>query len=104
MPKADKFEMIIKTECPKFRSGKEKHRYIKAIITEADRQFNKHTRDLGDWPLAIQAFEDETETGLLVLRFAKVLEPDENPGQTMNAIEAYLKNALQLNICGVERS
>ena len=94
--------MTIKIEYPNFQSNKEKHRYIKTVITEIDKQFNKHTFDLGDWPLMIQTIDDKF-TDFLSLRFCKALELDENATQTMNSIIAYIKKDLQLKIHNIER-
>lgn len=100
----ERLEMIVKIECPRFQSGKEKRRYVKSLIVEIDKQFNKHTVDFGDWPLAIQVIEDEPIPNFLSLRFAKALEPDEKPLNTMNMIIAYMKSDLHLKINDIKRS
>ena len=105
MDTVEQFEMAVKIKCPPFGSGKEEHRYSKALITAIDRQFNKHTMDLGEWPLVVQIFEEKsTISHLLSLRFAKALEPNENALETMNKIVAYMKKELHLQIHSVQRN
>ena len=97
------FNMTVKLRMPTFQSGKEKRRYQKSIITVIDKKYNQHVNDLGDWPLAIQFF-DEDQPELCSLLFGKALEPDEDPACTMNNIIAFLRKGLSLNIYSIERS
>ena len=99
----ESFSLNITFFMPDFQNGKGKRNFVKSIILEVQKRYNKNVENLGDWPLIIQAEEDSAE-GLCSLLFKKALEPDENPENTMNDIIAFVRKDLALSVYNIERS
>ena len=97
------FIMTVKLRMPTFQNGKEKRRFLKAIVAEIDKRYNQHIDDLGNWPLIIQFFDDD-QSEFCSLFFGKAMEPSENPVHTMNNIIAFIRKDLSLNIYSIKRS
>ena len=96
------FRMLIQFRMPVFQNGKEKRQYLKSIAMEMDKEYNRHVSGLGDWPLMIQVVEgDQPERCALFV--GKVLEPNEDPGSTMDDIIAFARGNLALRIERAER-